>query len=468
MARTKIVCTLGPACDEPEIVRGMIRAGMDVARVNFSHGDQASHARRISQVRRLAREEGQALAILCDLQGPRFRVGEIPGGAITLNPGAIVTLTTRAAADGPGEIALPHADLVAAVEAGQRLLLDDGQLELRVESVTNTDLVCRVVTGGALRSNKGVNAPGVALSCPSLTDKDHDDARFALEHGADYLALSFVRRAADIDDLRSFLRSHGARTPIIAKIEKAEALGAFEEILEAADGVMVARGDLGVETPAEEVPLHQKRILKACNRVGKPSITATQMLQSMIDSPRPTRAEASDVANAVLDGSDAVMLSGETAVGRYPVQAVEMMNRVVTIAEDQLDSDEWMRRVGEPTQASEAIARATVEVAHELGAAAIMPSTISGQTARLVARYRPHVPILAATPRADTCNQMALVWGVIPLLVPEYKATDEMIELTTRAAVEAGLLHAGDRVVITAGIPAGGGGQTNMLKVHVI
>jgi pyruvate kinase len=363
---------------------------------------------------------------------------------------------------------LPHPDLVADVQPGQRLLLDDGALELQIESKTEADLVCRVIVGGRLSSHKGVSAPGAALSLSSLTDKDRADAQFAVEQSADYIALSFVRRAADVSGLRALLASRGAHVPIVAKIEKAEALDAFDEILQAADAVMVARGDLGVETPAEYVPIHQKRILRACNCAGKPAITATQMLQSMMDNPRPTRAEASDVANAVLDGSDAVMLSGETATGHYPVEAVQVMERVATIAEEHLDCGEWLRRVNEANVPSEAIARATVEIAMDLKAAAIITSTMSGHTAQMVARYRPCVPVLAATPDQAVYRRMALVWGVVPLLVPEYASTDEMIETTTRAAYQAGLVKPGECVVITAGIPAGGEGKTNMLKVHVI
>jgi len=468
MPRTKIVCTLGPACDAPDVLREMVRAGMDVARINFSHGDHAAHVRRIAAVRRIAQEEGRVVAILCDLQGPKLRVGEIAGGAVELPEGATVRLTTRGVPGNADEINLPHPDLVADVQPGQRLLLDDGALELRVEAKTDTDLVCRVIVGGQLSSHKGVNVPGAALSFSSLTPKDRADALLAIEQQADYLALSFVRRASDVQELRALIASRGARIPIIAKIEKAEALDAFDEILEAAEAVMVARGDLGVETPPEQVPLHQKRILRACNRVGKPAITATQMLQSMINNPRPTRAEASDVANAVLDGTDAVMLSGETATGHYPVEAVKMMESVATIAEQAVECAEWLRRVGPGDSPSEAIARATVEIADELNAAAIITTTVSGHTARMVARYRPCMPVLAATPNAAVQRQMALVWGVTPLLVPEYATTDEMIAHTTQAALATGLVKRGDLVIITAGIPAGGEGRTNMLKVHVV
>jgi pyruvate kinase len=441
---------------------------MDVARINFSHGDYAAHARRIADARRVAQEEGRTLAVLCDLQGPKLRVGEIAGGSVEWPQGSCVTLTTRAVPGDASEVRLPHPDLVADVQPGQRLLLDDGALELQIESKTEADLVCRVVVGGRLGSHKGVTAPGAALSLSSLTDKDRADAQFAVEQSADYIALSFVRRAADVSGLRALLASCGAHVPIVAKIEKAEALDAFDEILQVADAVMVARGDLGVETPAEYVPIHQKRILRACNCAGKPAITATQMLQSMLDNPRPTRAEASDVANAVLDGSDAVMLSGETATGHYPVEAVQVMERVATIAEEHLECGEWLRRVSEASVPSEAIARATVEIAMELKAAAIITSTMSGHTAQMVARYRPCVPVLAATPDEAVYRRMALVWGVVPLLVPEYASTDEMIETTTRAARQAGLVKPGECVVVTAGIPAGGEGKTNMLKVHVI
>ncbi len=468
MSRTKIVCTLGPACDAPDVLRDMVRAGMDVARINFSHGDYDSHARRIADVRRIAQEEGRTLAILCDLQGPKLRVGNIASGAAELPPGGTVTLTTRNVPGNSQQVNLPHPDLVADVQPGQRLLLDDGALELLVESKSDTDLVCRTIVGGQLGSHKGISAPGASLSLSSLTDKDRTDAAFAVAQQADYVALSFVRRASDVLELRDLIASHNAHIPIVAKIEKAEALAVFDDILAVTDAVMVARGDLGVETPAEQVPIHQKSILRACNRTGKPAITATQMLQSMMDNPRPTRAEASDVANAVFDGTDAVMLSGETATGRYPVEAVRMMDKVTTMAEEHLDCEEWMRRVGAGESPSEAIARATVEIAVELEASAIITSTMSGHTARLVARYRPCMPVLAVTPDPVVCRQQVLVWGVTPLQVPEYASTDEMIEYTTRAARESSLVKPGERVVITAGIPAGGEGQTNMLKVHVI
>lgn len=468
MTRTKIVCTIGPASQSEPVVRGMLSAGMDVARINFSHGERNDHARNIRTLRRLAEERGQSLAVLADLQGPKLRVGDLPGGALELTEGTAAILSTASGAAAAGHIPLPHPELIPALQPGQRVLLDDGALELRLDSKHAQALHCTVIVGGTLLSRKGLNLPGAALAFSALTEKDRADALFAAEAGVDYLALSFVRRAADVHELRTFLAGAGVYLPIVAKIEKPEALEAFEDVLAATDAVMVARGDLGVEIPPEQVPLHQKRILRACNRAGKPAITATQMLQSMIDNPRPTRAEASDVANAVLDGSDAVMLSGETAIGRYPVESVRMMERVVQAAEGEIACQDWLARVGASGGESEAIARATVEVALELRAAAILVSTLSGYTARMVARYRPEIPVIAATPEPDTYRRMALVWGVRPLQVPRYDTTDAMFAVAARAAVEAGLLQPGQRVVISAGIPAGGPGRTNMLKVHEV
>ena len=443
MPSTKIVCTLGPSTDG--VLAALVRAGMSVARVNFSHGTHEDHARRIAAVR-----AHDGVAIVGDLQGPKWRIGE---AAIDLSAGDEVVL-------GAGGIPLPHPDLIADVEIGQRLLLDDGNIELRVEGKRAGALVCRTVAGGPLTSRKGVSAPESRLSIACPTEKDLRDAEFAAECGLDYLALSFVRSAADIERLRARVD-----VPIVAKIEKRQALDAFDEILAAADAVMVARGDLGVETPAEEVPIRQKEIILACNRAGKPVITATQMLQSMVASPRPTRAEASDVANAILDGTDAVMLSAETATGAYPVESVATAARIAVNAEAHLES-----RVGELRAVDDtgAIAEATVEMAAELGARAIVTATMSGHTARMVARYRPRVPILAVTPSEAVRRRLALVWGVRPWAAASIDGTDEMIRAAERAVLDAGLAVAGDRIVLTAGIPFGGAGKTNFLKVHVV
>ncbi len=462
MPRTKIVCTIGPASSDPDTVRGLVRAGMDVARINFSHGDAATHGATIALVRRVAEEEGRLVAVMADLQGPKLRVGDLPAEGIMLAAGETVLLSPAPFA--PGRIPLPHPQVLADLQVGQRVLLNDGRLELTVQDVQGVEVRCRVVVGGRLTSHKGLNLPGAPLRISSLTPKDRRDARFALDHGVDFVALSFVRSPDDVTDLRETLAGWGSDLPIISKIEKPEALDRFDDILRVSDGVMVARGDLGVETRPEEVPFHQKRIISACNRVGKPVITATQMLQTMIERPVPTRAEASDVVNAVLDGSDAVMLSGETAIGRYPVQAAQTMANICANAEEHLQPSWATRR--EVGTVTEAISRATVEIADEVGAAAILTATMSGTTARMVARYRPTVPIIAVTPNERTYRRLALVWGVTPLLIPEFATTDEMVELLVQTAKREGLVPAGSRVVLTAGVPFGGEGRTNMLQVQ--
>jgi len=448
-----------------------MQAGMDVARVNFSHGDQETHARTISLLRRLADEEGKLVAIMADLQGPKLRVGEIIEEPVQLEKGTEFTLTTRPVPGSSEAVHLPHPEIVRDLSLGQRVLLDDGQIELKVIGKTGTDLVCQVVTGGRLSSHKGVNLPGAHLRISSLTEKDRKDALFAAAQGVDFVALSFVRRPVDVTELRHFLEAHNADLPIIAKIEKPEALEVFDEILGISDGVMVARGDLGVETPPEEVPFHQKEIIRAANCAGKPVITATQMLQSMIEHPRPTRAEASDVANAILDGTDAVMLSGETAIGAYPVEAVRTMQNIAAKAEEHLPHDRWAHFLVDQRHSvytTEAISEVTVEVALAVGAKAIVTSTMSGATARMVARHRPGVPVIAVTPSARTLHRLALVWGVQPVLVGGFDQTDEMIHLTVEAACKLGIVSWGDVIVITAGIPFGGMGKTNFLKVHTV
>jgi len=475
--RTKIVCTIGPASEDPEVVRQLIRAGMDVARINFSHGDQATHARAIATVRRIAREEGRLVGVMADLQGPKLRVGDLPPEGTTLTEGEMVLLSTRPFA--PGRLPVPHPEMLRDLQEGQRVLLDDGRLELTVEENGAEGVHCRVVVGGHLTSHKGLNLPGAPLSIPSITQKDREDTRFAVEHGVDFIALSFVRSPEDVEELRALLtalrdeRSAEQRDtdiPIIAKIEKPEALEVLDQILKAADGIMVARGDLGVETPPEEIPFHQKRIIRACNRVGKPVITATQMLQTMIERPTPTRAEASDVANAILDGTDAVMLSGETAVGAYPVETVRTMACICAHAEAHLAVERCLREEEPPdvSTVTEAISQATVEIAAEVGAKAILTATMSGTTARMVARHRPTVPIIAATPNRRTLMSLTMVWGVTPVLVPPFSTTDEMVVLMVQAAHREGFARKGDRVVLTAGIPFSGEGKTNMLKVHVV
>ncbi|MEE8390360.1 MAG: pyruvate kinase [Anaerolineae bacterium] len=471
MPRTKIICTIGPASSSPDVIRSLIQAGMSVARINFSHGDHATHAQSIATLRQIAEQEGHLVAVMADLQGPKLRVGEIEGGAVELREGDVVALALRPRPGATDEIPVPHPELLHDLRAGQTVLLDDGNLELVVVRASEGSLTCRVIVGGQLVSHKGINVPGAQLSFSALTPKDREEAVFALEQGVDFFALSFVRRAADVCELRQFLKSQGADVPIIAKIEKPEALAVFDAILAEADGIMVARGDLGVETPAEEVPFHQKRIIRACNQAGKPVITATQMLQTMIEHPRPTRAEASDVVNAILDGTDAVMLSGETAIGRYPVETVETMATICANAEAHLPYSRLLHGesgTDDHGTITEAISRAAVEIASKVKARAIVTATMSGMTARMVARHRPRIPIVAVTPNRATLFRLALVWGVLPVQVTELGSIDDMVDVMVRAARERGVVAWGDPVVLTAGIPFGSGGETNMLQVHVL
>jgi pyruvate kinase len=468
MLRTKIVCTLGPASDDPSAIRAFVAAGMAVARINFSHGTHEEQARRIETVRRVASERGCPVAILADLQGPKLRVGLLPADGMPLIEGEIVIVRDQASATDPAIIPLPHPEVLRDVRPGDRVLLDDGLLELQVLDSDGQQVSARVVTGGVLTSRKGLSLPHASLKMPSVTEKDKADAAFALEQKADYFALSFVRCSDDVQQLRSWLQERGADTPIIAKIEKPEALDCIEEILAASAGLMVARGDLGVESPPEEVPIAQKRIIRACNQARKPVITATQMLDSMIRNPRPTRAEASDVANAILDGSDAIMLSGETAVGRYPIESVRTMARIAQVTERSIPYADWLvRSLHTGTRSvTDAMGQVACELASDLDAKAIITSTVSGSTARRVASHRPITPIIAPTPSLATYRQMALVWGVEPLLVDEFADTEAMIVTVMEAARARGLVEDGELVIITAGVPLGGAGLTNLLKVH--
>jgi pyruvate kinase len=468
MLRTKIVCTLGPASDDAAAIGGFVDAGMAVARINFSHGTHEDQARRIEIVRRVANERGCSVAVLADLQGPKLRVGSLPPEGMLLVEGETVILSDQESATDPATIPLPHPQVLREVRPGDRALLDDGLLELRVLDSDGQQVRARVVTGGVLTSRKGLSLPHTSLKMPSVTEKDKADAAFALEQKVDYFALSFVRCGDDVRELRTWLQERGSATPIIAKIEKPEALDCIEEILDASDGLMVARGDLGVETPAEEVPIAQKRIIRACNRACKPVITATQMLDSMMRNPRPTRAEASDVANAILDGSDAIMLSGETAVGRYPIESVRTMARIAEVTERSMPYTDWLvQSLREGTRSvTGAMGQVACEIAAELDAKAIITSTVSGSTARRVTSHRPITPIIAPTPSLATYRQMALVWGVEPLLVDEFADTEAMIVTVMQAARARGLVRDGELVIITAGVPLGGSGLTNLLKVH--
>ncbi|MGC8837744.1 MAG: pyruvate kinase [Anaerolineae bacterium] len=473
--RTKIVCTIGPASADPAILRELIKAGMDVARINFSHGDQAQHRAYMQAVRAASNEVGKPVAILADLQGPKLRVGQIAGGEMDLEAGALVTLTTRAVEGAGDQIPVQFQGLPQAVRPGDHILLDDGLLELEVLEAGGEDVRCRVLVGGPLGSNKGMNLPRASAAIPAITDKDREDLRFAIENGTDWIALSFVRSAQEVRELKKLIQQYsllGQPVPVIAKIEKPEALDNIDAIVEASDGIMVARGDLGVETSPEIVPMVQKAIIAKCNRAGKPVITATQMLDSMIRNPRPTRAEASDVANAILDGTDALMLSGETAVGKYPVEAVRTMVRIAQEAERATEAPPRCPLLAPPRPAdsdlTHAVCHATRVTAEDLGASAIITPTVSGRTARVMSHFRPRLPIIAVTPSPRVQRQLCLFWGVIPLLGPRSNTTDDIIANAVELALRHGLIQRGNLVVITAGSAGSAPGTTDIMKVHLV
>ena len=467
--RTKIVCTIGPATQSDRMLRQLIRSGMDVARINFSHGEHEIHEQTIATIRKVAEEMGSVVAILTDLQGPRLRIGELRIPDIRVERGDPVTLIAGLTQEGE-EIPVQGADLSKDVRPGNRILIEEGLFELKVDSVKDGKVHCKVLNGGALRSHKGINVPDVTLSIPTITEKDRQDLAFAIKMGVDFVGLSFVRSAADVRAARQIITRSGANIPLIAKIEKHEAVSAFDSILEEADGIMVARGDLGVEIRLEDVPVIQKMIIRKCNHAGKPVITATQMLNSMIENPRPTRAEVSDVANAIFDGTDAVMLSGETAVGAYPIESAQTMARIAIETEAALPYEEYTSHLwsAKSSTVTDSISRATVRMASELGASVIVTMSESGYTARMVASHRPGTPILGATPLESTRRELALTWGVQSLLLKQYKDTDELISSAVEIAVSSGMASKGDRIVITGGVPLGTRGRTNFLKVHTI
>jgi len=468
---TKIIATVGPACQSSDRLLALMDAGADLFRLNFSHGTHAEKAAVIGEIRLLSQQRRQAVAIIGDLQGPKIRVGQIPGGKVTLTTGQHIILTTAEVPDEPsGSIPVVFAALPAICTPGDRILLDDGLLELEVVRTAATEVECRVLSGGILSSRKGVNLPGAAFSLPAITDKDWEDALFCIREGVDFLALSFVRQAADIRQLKDFLHSHGATIPVLAKIEKPQAVENFPGILDIADGIMLARGDLGVEMGPEIVPLIQKQIIRQCRAAGKPVITATQMLESMVNHPRPTRAEASDVANAILDGSDAVMLSAETAVGSFPVEAVLLMDRIARNVEGEPSLAPQIFHYYPPNTGqrllSDAIGEAACRTAQNIGAMAILAFTQSGSTAALVARYRPPMPIYAVTPSRTVRRRMVLYSGVRSIQVDFQGNTEAQIHSMEEAVIESGVLQRGDLVVITMGSPVAAKGTTNLMKVH--
>jgi pyruvate kinase len=470
MPRAKIVCTLGPASASPDRIGELIEAGMNVARLNFSHGSHEDHARMLQVVRTEADRRGRAIAALLDLQGPKIRVGKFEKGQIELTPGAELTITTDTSVIGDDKrVSTSYSQLPLDVRPGDQILLDDGYLALAVTDVRDHDVKTVVVTGGTLKNNKGINLPGVEVSAPALSDKDRHDIGFALRYGVDYVALSFVRRPEDVLEAKRLLTVDQVSIPVIAKIEKPQALERLGAIIDAADGVMVARGDLGVELGPEKVPLWQKRIIEETNKRGKIVITATQMLESMITQPRPTRAEASDVANAVLDGTDAVMLSGETASGAHPIEAVRTMARIV----DEIEKSAYYRTNIEVPEielavTTNAIARAAVDAARAMRIKSIVVVSDSGGAARLVSEYRPEANIVCLTTNEVTYRRLALFWGVTPVLVAPSASTEELVDRVEATLIERNLALPGDSVLITMAVPVGSGVQTNVLKIHQI
>lgn len=467
LRRTKIVATIGPATSSPEMLRSLVLAGATTLRLNFSHGTHEDHQRSIRLIRQTSFELNQPVGILQDLQGPKIRLGRFEDGSIALQKGDFFTLTSNAVKGTQEMSSVTYDKLSEEVPEGATILLDDGRVEMQVETVDRAEkaLRCRVVVGGVLSNNKGVNFPGVYLSIKALTDKDRKDLTFGLDQGVDWVALSFVRNPQDVLEIKELISSAGKNVPVIVKIEKHEAIQEMEAILSIADGVMIARGDLGVELPAEDVPILQKRLIVTANRMGIPVITATQMLDSMVHSPRPTRAEVSDVANAIFDGTDAVMLSNETAVGKFPIEAVQTMARVAVRTEQ----EQKLRNVESSGRSiPNAISQAVSRIAEQLDAAAIMTLTKTGATARNVSKFRPQKPILAVTPHVDVARQLQLVWGVRPLLVLDLPSTGQTFQAAMNVAQEKQLLREGDLVVLTAGTLQGVAGSTDLIKVEVV
>ena len=468
--KTKIVCTMGPNLFEKQLIAPLMKAGMNVARFNFSHGTYETHQHYYDEVCRIRDELGLPIATMLDTKGPEIRVRSFKNGRLTLQNGQLFTLTTDEVEGDEERVSITYKELPQDIAVGSSILIDDGLIGMQVERIDGADIVCRVLNGGVVSNNKGVNIPNAHLSMPFISEKDHQDILFAIKNGYDFIAASFTRCADDIMQIRHILQENNCHTiNIIAKIENMEGVENIDEILRVVDGVMVARGDLGVEVPLEDVPSLQKKLIQRGIAAGKPVITATQMLDSMIKNPRPTRAEATDVANAIYDGTSAIMLSGESAVGAYPVEAVETMVRIALRAEADMD---YIRRFSRDTSAStdvtNAISHATVTSAHDLNASAIITVTKSGSTARILSRYRPACVIVGCTTEKHVWRQLALSWGTVPLMIAEESNTDDLFEHAVDAAVQNGLVHDGELVVLTAGVPLGISGTTNLMKVHVV
>lgn len=470
LKKTKIICTQGPATEKPGVVDALIANGMNLARFNFSHGDHEEHLRRINMVREAAKKAGKVISLVLDTKGPEMRLGEFKDGKVMLEKGNKFTLTYS---DEPGDethVSVNHKKLYTEVKPGDTLLLSDGLVALKVDAIKGKDIITTIQNSGKMSTRKRVAAPGVSLGLPPISDQDASDIIFGCEQDMDFIAASFIQRPEDVIAIRKLVEEHHGRMEIIPKIENLEGVKNFDEILKVSDGIMVARGDLGVEVPAEDVPLIQKDIIKKCNAAGKPVIVATQMLESMTDNPRPTRAEVSDVGNAILDGTDAIMLSGETANGSYPVEAVATMNRIATRMEASLEyKNLFVERGFEHIKSrTRAIAHATVSMAYELDAAAIVTPTETGYTTKIVSKYRPKAAIVAYTPDAKIVRQMNLRWGVYPILGSQWSSTEEMRQNAIGAAVEHGYLKHGDIAIITAGVKAHPGTNSSSVRIYTV
>ncbi|KAF0819484.1 MULTISPECIES: pyruvate kinase [unclassified Cytobacillus] len=473
MRKTKIVCTIGPASESVEKLTQLIEAGMNVARLNFSHGDFEEHGQRIQNIREASAKTGKTVAILLDTKGPEIRTNNMVGGAIELRAGENIIISMNEVEGTAEKFSVTYAGLIEDVHTGSRILLDDGLIGLEVTKIdkANSEIHTKILNSGTLKNKKGVNVPGVSVNLPGITEKDAQDIIFGIEQGVDFIAASFVRRASDVLEIRQLLEEHNAsHINIIPKIENQEGVDNIEEILEISDGLMVARGDLGVEIPAEEVPLVQKKLIKKCNAQGKPVITATQMLDSMQRNPRPTRAEASDVANAIFDGTDAIMLSGETAAGSYPVEAVQTMHNIASRAESALDHKEILSNRSKDNEhnITDAIGESVAHTALNLDVNAIITPTESGHTARMISKYRPKAPIVAVTSNDYVSRRLSLTWGVYPQIGQKASTTDDMLDIAVEESLNSGIVASGDLVVITAGVPVGEAGTTNLMKIHVV
>lgn len=472
MKKTKIVCTIGPSSESEDVLRQLFLNGLNVARLNFSHGNYEEHKKRIDNIKSLREELEMPIGIMLDTKGPEIRLGTFKEEVVELADGNHFTLTTRDIVGDKDIVNISYKGLPNDVKKDDRILIDDGLIEVKVDEIINgTDIRCIIVNGGTLKDHKGVNIPKVSINLPAITKKDIDDIKFGIENDIDFIAASFIRKAADVLEIRRILEDNdGGHIDIISKIENQEGVDNIDEIINASDGIMVARGDLGVEILAEEIPLIQKQIIKKCNIAGKPVITATQMLDSMMRNPRPTRAEVTDVANAILDGSDAIMLSGETAAGKYPIESVKTMYSIATRTEESLDYLEILKlkSIAKDISTTNAISKATCTTAEDLEASAIITATSSGYTSKAISRFRPRAPIIAATTTKRVMRKLSLVWGVHPVLSVKSDITDKVIDMSIHSAIKKGYIKEGDLIIITAGIPVGVSGTTNLIKVHTV